>query len=64
LAGAIIVGGYSITMVQTTGIPQPGMPTTRTEENKYTFNLLSNAAASAVGGGIQVLAGPLNTQQT
>jgi len=64
LAGAIIVGGYSITMVQTTGIPQPGMPTTRTEENSYTFQLVANAAASAVGGGIQVLAGPLNTQQT
>ena len=64
LSGANVYGGYSITMVQTTGIPQPGMPTTRTEENSYTFNLVSNAAASAIGGGIQVLAGPLNTQQT
>jgi|TARA_E500000331_G_scaffold345587_1_gene383346 hypothetical protein len=61
-AGAIIVGGYSITMIQTT-VPQAGMPTTVTEENSYTFNLVSNAAASAIGGGFQVLAGPLNTQQ-
>ena len=62
-SGANVYGGYSITMVQTTDIPQPGMPTTRTEENSYTFDLLTTAAASAIGGGFQVLAGPLNFQQ-
>jgi len=63
LSGANVYGGYSITMVQTTGIPQAGMPTTVTRENSYTFPLLENAAASAIGGGFQVLAGPLNFQQ-
>jgi len=62
-SGANVYGGYSITMVETTGIPQPGMPTTRTEENSYTFQMISNAAASAIGGGLQVLAGPLDFQQ-
>ena len=49
-------------MVQTTH-NQAGMPATVTQENSYTFDLASNAAASAVGGGFQVLAGPLDYQQ-
>ena len=61
-SGAKVYGGYSITMVQTTH-KQSGMPTTVTQENSYTFNLVSNAAASAIGGGFQVLAGPLDYQQ-
>ena len=61
-SGAKVYGGYSITMVQTTH-NQAGMPATVTQENSYTFDLASNAAASAVGGGFQVLAGPLDYQQ-
>jgi len=61
-SGAIIVGGYSITMIQTT-VPQAGEPSTITVENSYTFNLVSNASSTETGGGIQVLAGPLDTKQ-
>ena len=61
-SGAKVYGGYSITMVQTTHT-QAGMPATVTQENSYTFDLASNAAASATGGGFQVLAGPLDYQQ-
>ena len=61
-SGAIIVGGYSITMVQTTQ-QQAGQPSTITLENSYTFNLVSNASSTETGGGIQVLAGPLDTKQ-
>jgi hypothetical protein len=60
--GAKVYGGYSITMVQTTH-NQAGQPSTVTQENSYTFDLVSNAAASATGGGFQVLAGPLDYQQ-
>jgi len=61
-SGAKVYGGYSITMVQTTH-KQAGQPSTVTQENSYTFNLVSNAAASAIGGGFQVLVGPLDFQQ-
>ena len=61
-SGAKVYGGYSITMVQTTH-NQAGQPSTVTQENSYTFDLVSNAAASAIGGGFQVLAGPLDYQQ-
>ena len=61
-SGAKVYGGYSITMVETTH-KQAGMPTTVTRENTYTFQLVANAAASAIGGGFQVLAGPLDFQQ-
>ena len=61
-SGAKVYGGYSITMVQTTH-KQAGQPSTVTQENSYTFNLVANAAASAKGGGFQVLAGPLDFQQ-
>jgi len=61
-SGAKVYGGYSITMVQTTH-NQAGQPSTVTQENTYTFQLVSNAAASAIGGGFQVLAGPLDFQQ-
>ena len=61
-SGAKVYGGYSITMVQTTH-KQAGQPSTVTQENSYTFDLASNAAASAIGGGFQVLAGPLDYQQ-
>jgi len=61
-SGAIIVGGYSITMIQTTQ-QQAGQPSTVTLENSYTFNLVSNASSTETGGGIQVLAGPLDTKQ-
>jgi len=61
-SGAKVYGGYSITMVQTTH-NQAGQPSTVTQENSYTFDLVSNAAASATGGGFQVLAGPLDYQQ-
>ena len=61
-SGAKVYGGYPITMVQTTH-NQAGQPSTVTQENSYTFDLVSNAAASAIGGGFQVLAGPLDYQQ-
>ena len=61
-SGAIIVGGYSITMIQTTQ-QQAGQPSTITLENSYTFNLVLNASSTETGGGIQVLAGPLDTKQ-
>ena len=64
-SGANVYGGYSITMVQTT-IKYAGQPPTFTRENSYTFNLVNNATSTATGGGLQVLAGPLNdnTNQT
>ena len=42
---------------------QAGQPSTITLENSYTFNLVSNASSTETGGGIQVLAGPLDTKQ-
>ena len=59
---SVAIGGYSITMIQTTQ-QQAGQPSTITLENSYTFNLVSNASSTETGGGIQVLAGPLDTKQ-
>jgi hypothetical protein len=58
-AGSSVYGAYEITMVSTT-IPNPGVPSTITVENSYTFNLVSAATTSAIGGGTQAFAGPIN----
>jgi len=62
VVGANIVGGYSITMIESTQ-QQAGQPSIVTFENSYTFNLVSLAGSAETGGGIQVLAGPLDTKQ-
>jgi len=58
-AGSTVYGGFSITMVSSV-IPNPGVPSTITVQNSYTFNLVSSATGNAIGGGSQVFAGPMN----
>ena len=61
-SGAIIVGGYSITMLQTTQ-QQAGQPSTITLANSYTINLVLNASSTETGRGIQILDVQLNSKQ-
>ena len=37
-----------------------GQPSTVTEFNSFTFNLISAASSTETGGGFQCLAGPVN----
>jgi len=57
--GAKVYGAYSVTMVPTV-VPQAGQPSTVTQNNSFTFNLISAASSTETGGGFQCLAGPVN----
>ena len=57
--GAKVYGAYSVTMVPTV-VPQAGQPSTVTQNNIFTFNLISAASSTETGGGFQCLAGPVN----
>ena len=48
-----------MTMVPTV-VPQAGQPSTVTQNNSFTFNLISAASSTETGGGFQCLAGPVN----
>jgi len=58
-SGAKIYGAYSVTMVPTV-VSQAGQPSTITQFNSFTFNLISAASSTQTGGGFQCLAGPVN----
>ena len=58
-SGAKVYGAYSVTMVPTV-VPQAGQPSTVTQNNSFTFNLISAASSTQTGGGFQCLAGPVN----
>jgi len=57
--GAQVYGAYAVTMVPTV-VPQAGQPSTVTQNNSFTFNLISAASSTETGGGFQCLAGPVN----
>ena len=56
---AKVYGAYAVTMVPTV-VAQAGQPSTVTEFNSFTFNLISAASSTETGGGFQCLAGPVN----
>ena len=58
-SGAKVYGAYAVTMVPTV-VTQAGQPSTVTEFNSFTFNLISAASSTETGGGFQCLAGPVN----
>jgi len=58
--GANIFGAYKITALNTRTQNNPGMPTTTTIQTGFDFELVSNASASAKGGGFQCTIGPIN----
>ena len=58
-SGAKVYGAYSVTMVPTV-VPQAGQPSTVTQNNSFTFNLITAASSTETGGGFQCLAGPVN----
>jgi len=58
-SGAKVYGAYSVTMVPTV-VSQAGQPSTVTQNNSFTFNLISAASSTETGGGFQCLAGPVN----
>ena len=58
-SGAKVYGAYAVTMVPTV-VAQAGQPSTVTEFNSFTFNLISAASSTETGGGFQCLAGPVN----
>ena len=58
-SGAKVHGAYAITLVPTV-VEQAGQPSTVTEFNSFTFNLISAASSTETGGGFQCLAGPVN----
>ena len=58
-SGAKVYGAYSVTTVPTV-VPQAGQPSTVTQNNSFTFNLISAASSTDTGGGFQCLAGPVN----
>ena len=57
--GAQVYGAYAVTMVPTV-VKQAGQPSTVTQYNSFTFNLISAASSTETGGGFQCLAGPVN----
>ena len=57
--GAQVYGAYAVTMVPTV-VKQAGQPSTVTQNNSFTFNLISAASSTETGGGFQCLAGPVN----
>ena len=58
-SGAKVYSAYAVTMVPTV-VKQAGQPSTVTEHNSFTFNLISAATSTETGGGFQCLAGPVN----
>ena len=58
-SGAKVYSAYAVTMVPTV-VTQAGQPSTVTEFNSFTFNLISAASSTKTGGGFQCLAGPVN----
>ena len=58
-SGAKVYSAYAVTMVPTV-VTQAGQPSTVTEFNSFTFNLISAASSTETGGGFQCLAGPVN----
>ena len=56
--GANIYGSFSITLVPTV-VPNPGVPSTKTVYNSFTFTSAGVVAATATGGGFQCSAGPI-----
>ena len=56
--GANIFGSFSITLVPTV-VPNPGVPSTKTVYNSFTFIAAGAVAATARGGGFQCSAGPI-----
>tara|TARA_R110002012_G_scaffold223313_1_gene395297 strand:+ start:751 stop:1548 length:798 start_codon:yes stop_codon:yes gene_type:complete len=58
-SGAKVYSAYAVTMVPTV-VNQAGQPSTVTEHNSFTFNLISAATSTETGGGFQCLAGPVN----
>lgn len=53
-----VFGSYSITIVNIT-VQNPGMPTTKTVSNQYTFSLVNAATSATSGGGFPAFAGPV-----
>ena len=53
-----VFGSYNITIVNIT-VPNPGMPTTKTVSNQYTFSLVNAATSATSGGGFPAFAGPV-----
>jgi len=58
-SGAKVYSAYAVTMVPTV-VEQAGQPSTVTQYNSFTFNLISAASSTETGGGFQCLAGPVN----
>jgi len=56
--GDVVFGSYSITPINIS-VPYPGMPTTKTVSNQYTFSLVSAATSATSGGGFPAFAGPV-----
>jgi len=50
--GAQVYGAYAVTMVPTV-VKQAGQPSTVTQYNSFTFNLISAASSTETGGGFQ-----------
>ena len=59
-AGAKVFGAYKITALNTRTQNTAGIPTTTTIQTGFDFELVSNASASAKGGGFQCTIGPIN----
>jgi len=60
-SGAKVFGAYLITLVPTT-VLSTGQPSSFTVYNSFTFNLISAASSSEIGGGLQTLSGPVNNK--
>ena len=60
-SGAKVVGAYLITLIPTT-VLSTGQPSSFTVYNSFTFNLISAASSSEIGGGLQTLSGPVNNK--
>jgi len=56
--GDTVFGSYSITPINIT-VNNPGMPTTKTVSNQYTFSLVNAATSATSGGGFPAFAGPV-----
>ena len=55
---ANVYGSFIITLVPTV-VPNPGVPSTKTVYNSFTFTVAGVVAATAQGGGLQCSAGPI-----